>query len=155
MAEGQPAFVDANVFIDVARKRKGWEASSAIVSQFRKTGNSGFISLLSAAIIYFVFLWKYSPKQSVQELEKLVEGFEIVDLAQEDFGRAVKDSRVEDFEDRLQFYAARKVCKIMITRNKKHYRNIEKEIEVLTPEDFMGKYLKPNESTDSVPSSAT
>jgi hypothetical protein len=141
--EAQPAaFVDANIFLDVGRKRKGWEASSALISEIRQkygSENQGFISILTTAIIYFTFLGRYSPKESVQELRKLVKGFATVDLSQEDFEEALSDERISDFEDRLQFYAAKKVCHTLVTRNKKHYRNVENEIEILAPEDFLAK----------------
>ncbi len=45
-----------------------------------------------------------------------------------------------DFEDAIQFNSAKSVAKIFITRNKRDFREVEDELEVLTPEKFLEKY---------------
>jgi hypothetical protein len=105
-------FVDANVFIDVIRNRKGWEGSLAVLSAVRQENFNGIISTLTAAIVYFNLAGKFSSKQAVHEMLSAVRGFRTIDLSYEDFETATEDDRLEDFEDRLQFYAARKITKI-------------------------------------------
>jgi len=46
--------VDANVFIDIQRKREDWKASFAIVESVVNGRNQGYISALTPAIIYFL-----------------------------------------------------------------------------------------------------
>ncbi len=50
------------------------------------------------------------------------------------------ESEIPDFEDAIQFYSAKeKDVEIIITRNKKDFMPVEKEIMISTPEEFIKK----------------
>lgn len=53
---------------------------------------------------------------------------------------AFEEDRIQDFEDAIQFHSAKDRVDVFITRNKKDYEKVKKEIEVLTPEEFLAKY---------------
>jgi hypothetical protein len=69
-----------------------------------------------------------------------VEGFEIVKLTKELIESVLKEERIEDFEDAIQFHSARNKVKILVTRNKADFKKVKDEIEALTPEEFLKKY---------------
>ncbi len=63
--QNEPVFLDANVFLDVARKRKGWKASAAVLISTKM--RNGFVSSLTVAIIYFIKLRTMPPLKARQE----------------------------------------------------------------------------------------
>ncbi len=54
--------------------------------------------------------------------------------------KALDGDRIEDLEDTIQFHSAKEVAEVFITRNKRHFRAVEDEIEILTPEEFLERY---------------
>jgi predicted nucleic acid-binding protein len=133
--------VDVNVFEDVIRKRVGWVESSILLDYIRKRKIKGFISALTVAIIYF--LRELPDKEAREKVKEIIKGFEIVPLTHKIIKQSLEDKRFPDFEDAIQFYSAKeKKIKIIITRNKKHFEKVKKEIKMVTPENFIKKYLK-------------
>lgn len=133
-------FVDANVFIDIQRKRANWSKSFAVVETVVDGENEGYISALTPAIIYFLRRRVTSEDKARRETLDAIEGFKIVGLTDELLRKAFKEDRIEDFEDAIQFHSAMDVAKIFVTRNKRDYKAVSKEIEVMTPEEFLKKY---------------
>jgi predicted nucleic acid-binding protein len=129
-------FVDANIFLDVARKRKGWKASTAALIEAKR--KNGFVSSLTVAIIYFIKLRNMPPLKARQETRELIQGLRIAAVTSEIINQAFDNTAIEDFEDAIQFYCA-KTARFMVTRNKRDYEAIEKELEVVTPEEFLTK----------------
>ncbi|MBI4258136.1 MAG: PIN domain-containing protein [Thaumarchaeota archaeon] len=137
MADKPTIFVDANVFLEVLWKQKGWKSSLRVLEKVRKGKLRGYVSVLSTAIIYFFLSQDLPRSKALSELRKGVGKFELCDNTAKDAEAALKDKRFSDFEDALQFYSAISVSKIMITRNKKDFKAVSREIEVLTPEEFL------------------
>ena len=135
--QNEPAFVDANIFIDVARKRKGWRASALALTEIKRI--NGFVSSLTVAIVYFIKLRTMSPLKARQETRELIEGLRIVAVTSEVVNQALDNTTIEDFEDAMQFYCAKTATKAIVTRNKRDYATIEKELEVMTPEEFLAR----------------
>jgi len=133
-------FIDANVFLDVLQKRRGWESSFAIRKGVVEGIHEGHISALSVAVIYFLTLGRTNYKTARSETQKISEGFKIVDLTDSVIQKAFGEKRIEDLEDALQFHSAKEAAKVFITRNKRHFEKVKDEIEVLTPEEFLKKY---------------
>ena len=135
--QNEPAFVDANIFIDVARKRKGWRASALALTEIKRI--NGFVSSLTVAIVYFIKLRTMSPLKARQETRELIEGLRIVAVTSEVVNQALDNTTIEDFEDAMQFYCAKTATKAIVTRNKRDYATIEKELKVMTPEEFLAR----------------
>ena len=58
---------------------------------------------------------------------------------------SVIDETFSDLEDRFQYQCAlENRCKAIVTINNKHFINANKRIEVLTPTQFMEKYIQYN-----------
>lgn len=135
--QNEPAFVDANIFIDVARKRKRWKASALALTEIKRI--NGFVSSLTVAIIYFIKLRTMPPLKARQETRELIEGLRIVAVTSEVIIQALDNAAIEDLEDAMQFYCAKTATKVIVTRNKRDYATVEKELEVMTPEEFLAR----------------
>jgi len=133
-------FVDANVFIDVQRKRANWKKSFLVIKSVIDKRSEGFISALTPIIIYFLRRRITSEERAREETLTLTRSFRIIDLTSEIVKAAFEEDRIKDFEDAIQFHSAKGRANVFITRNKKDYEGIKDEIEVLTPEEFLVKY---------------
>ena len=135
--QNEPPFVDANIFLNVARRRKGWKASAAALTEVKKI--NGFVSSLTVAIVYFIKLRTMSPLKARQETRELIQGLRIAAVTSEVISQALDNMAIEDFEDGIQFYCAKTAAKVIVTRNKRDYAAVEKELQVVTPEQFLAK----------------
>jgi predicted nucleic acid-binding protein len=128
--------VDINVFEDVIRKREGWEGSFGVLNKVRSEDVAGGISALTVPVLYF--LRRLPDRKARKKVKETIQGFGIIDLTSEIINDAMNDWEFVDFEDAIQFYSAKSAnAKIIITRNKKHFRVVEGKINVLTPEEFL------------------
>ena len=132
--------VDVNVFIDVQRQRRNWNASYSILKTVVDGKNEGFISALTPAIMYFLRREITPEGQARQETLDAIGGFRIVDLTESLIQAAFGEKRVEDVEDAIQFHSAKQSSSILITRNKKDFQRVAQDIEVLTPEEYLKMY---------------
>jgi len=133
-------FVDANVFIDVQRKRTNWKKSFLVIKSVFDKRNEGYLSALTPVIIYFLRRRITSEERAREETLDLTKGFKIIDLTSEIVKAAFDEDRVQDFEDAIQFHSAKGQVDVFITRNRKDYEKVKDEIKVLTPEEFLDKY---------------
>ncbi len=133
-------FVDANVFIDIQRKRANWKNSFLVVKSVLDKRNEGYISALTPVIIYFLRRRITSEEKARDETLDLTKGFKIIGLTSEILKAAFDEDRIQDFEDAIQFHSAKGKIRVFITRNKKDYEKVKDEIEVLTPEEFLARY---------------
>jgi len=134
-------FVDANIFLDVQRRRGNWDASYSVLKSVVEGKNRGFASALTPAIIYFLRREVTPEDQARKDTLDVIARFNIVDLTDSLIRAAFEEKRVEGFEDAIQFHSAKQANSILITRNKKHFQEISNEIEVLMPEEFLKKYM--------------
>jgi predicted nucleic acid-binding protein len=133
--------VDVNVFIDVQRQRRNWDTSYLILKTVIDGKNEGFISALTPAIIYFLRREITSEAQARQDTLDVIEGFKMVDLTDSLIQASFVEKRIEDVEDAIQFHSATRSNSILITRNKKDFqKEVTKDVEVLTPEEFLKTY---------------
>ena len=67
-----------------------------------------------------------------------------VDCSSDTVQEAVNDERFTDIEDSFQYHCAlQNDCDVLLTINIKDYKNVlGQRPEVLTPEEFVEKYLK-------------
>jgi predicted nucleic acid-binding protein len=133
--------VDVNVFIDVQRQRRNWDTSYLILKTVIDGKKEGFISALTPAIIYFLRREITSEAQARQDTLDVIEGFKMVDLTDSLIQASFVEKRIEDVEDAIQFHSATRSNSILITRNKKDFqKEVTKDVEVLTPEEFLKTY---------------
>jgi len=132
--------VDINIFIDVQRRRRNWNASYSVLKTVIDGKNEGSISALTPAIIYFLRREITPEGQARQETLDAIDGFRIVDLTESLIQAAFGEKRVEDVEDAIQFHSAKQSSSLLITRNKKDFQRVAQDIKVLTPEEFLKTY---------------
>jgi len=130
---------DVNIFVDVQRRRANWNTSFLVLKTVTDGKNEGCVSALTPAILYFLRREITTEKQARTEAADVIEGFKIIDLTASLIQSAFAENRV-DFEDAIQFLSAKQSDAIILTRNKKHFRSVEGELEILTPEEFLRKY---------------
>ncbi len=140
MPRDEKIFVDVNIFMDILQTRSNWQSSLRVVNAVRTKKIAGYVSALTAAILYFLRRQELSESETRRDVKDSIKGFRILDLSSRYISVALDDKRFGDFEDALQFYSARETAKIIITRNKKDFAGVAKEVEVLTPEEFIRKY---------------
>jgi predicted nucleic acid-binding protein len=129
-------FVDVNIFVDVSEKRQGWNNSFAVIVGIRKEKYKGYISAFTVPILYFRRIRVESDKEARNNVWKLINGHNIIELNESILEKARQDSKFRDYEDAIQYYSAKTKCEIIVTRNKKDFPH--KDIKVMNPEDFLG-----------------
>lgn len=69
---------------------------------------------------------------------------EVIDCSQNTILEAINDERFTDIEDSCQYHCAlQNDCDVLLTINIKDYKNVlGQRPEVLTPEEFVEKYLE-------------
>ncbi len=131
--------VDINIFEDVIRKRKGWIKSSGVLVKVRKKEINGYVSALTPPIIYFLRIRdKFTDAGAREKMDKITQGFEIIPLTAGILQKAKNDANFNDFEDAIQFHSAmEKELNTIITRNKKDFGNVQNQIKIMDPEEFI------------------
>ena len=129
-------FIDSNILIDLIDKREPFYNDIALISTLAE--NQEFkmaASSISFVNTFYVISRKLDPKLINEALKKfrLICAVSSVDEINIDKSLI---SDFNDFEDAVQYYSAlHHKCDIIITRNKKDFKNAE--IPVLTPEEFL------------------
>ncbi len=133
--------VDVNVIEDTLEKRKGWKQSLAVLTLARQGRVAGAISALTVPILYFL---QHKPDDIARvNVQVAIKTLVIVDLTATIIAAAFAEQRTNDFEDAIQFYSAKEAgADIIVTRNKRHFRGFEKEIQVQSPEEFLKEWRR-------------
>ncbi|AGK61297.1 putative nucleic-acid-binding protein, contains PIN domain [Archaeoglobus sulfaticallidus PM70-1] len=131
------AFFDVNVFMDVLERRRGWKASLAVVQLVRNGKIEGYVSALTPPIIYFLRARYTDENRAREDARRILREFRIVPLTEEIILNSYEESRIDDFEDCIQFHSALSTAEVLITRNIKDFEAVKDEIAVMTPEEFL------------------
>lgn len=134
-------FVDINVFIDVTEKRSKWQDGAALLETVKGGRANGHISAITKAILYFRRSRITTDRLARHDVLEITKGFKIVDLSESLVDKAFADERFRDVEDAIQFHSCVSVARILVTRNKRDYSTVAGEIELLSPEEFLKKYI--------------
>ena len=130
------AFIDTNVLLDVfLRRSHQYEASVSIWDMAERGQISGLVSAISFNNIYYI-VSRFSDKKHAGRAVKLLRGtFMPVSLDEQILNQAI-DSKINDFEDAIQFFSAvHASADFIITRNVKDFP--KSSIPVSTPEEFL------------------
>ena len=124
--------IDANVLLDVALKREGFEASSKLLDLCQDGRLTGVIAWHTLSVFHYVCAKKKGDKKAREGVTRLLD---ILEVAQTDTKTAKQAaaSPIKDFEDALQAMAALKAgCEYIVTRNAKDFKN--SVIATISPE---------------------
>ena len=115
-------YIDSDIIIDFLYERKNFFSESAeIFSRLENSKLEGYVSSLIFWNIFYLlskFLGEVEARKKIYQFRQLVK---IIAIDEKIIDLALK-SAVKDFEDAIQFYAAKsKGIEFFLTRNKKDY----------------------------------
>ncbi|MCW7490963.1 type II toxin-antitoxin system VapC family toxin [Leptospira meyeri] len=132
----QNVYLDSDVIIDYLYAREPFfQESVQLISLIENKKIKGSISSLIIWNIFYI-LAKYTNEKSARELIKEFKTIiEIIPIDEKIIDLGLNSS-IKDFEDSIQYFAAKsKKIKYIITRNKKDYPT--GEIKPLSPKEFL------------------
>ncbi|GBF44642.1 PIN domain protein [Leptospira ellinghausenii] len=132
----QNVYLDSDVIIDYLYAREPFfQESVELISLIENKKIKGYISSLIIWNIFYI-LAKYTNEKSARALIKEFKTIiEIIPIDEKIIDLGLNSS-IKDFEDSIQYFAAKsKKIKYIITRNKKDYPG--GEIKPLSPKEFL------------------
>ncbi|MBX2947146.1 MAG: PIN domain-containing protein [Cyclobacteriaceae bacterium] len=134
-------FLDANILVSVLNKEYPLFVHSArIVSLAGTTRFKIFTSPLCLAIGYYFAEKKSGANLAKQKIKLLTQRINISTIDEEVVLQAAGDKAIHDFEDGIEYYAAKKSkCTCLVTEDAKDF--YFSKIKVLTAEQFVQHYL--------------
>ncbi len=123
--------------MDVLERRRGWKASLAAIQLVRSGKIEGYVSALTPPIIYFLRARYADENRAREDTRRTLKEFRIVPLTEEIILKSYEESRIDDFEDSIQFHSALHNADFFITRNIRDFEAVKDEVAVMSPEEFM------------------
>ena len=135
------AFVDANVIVAVLNKEYPvFTHAAKVLSLADSRRFQLYTTPLCFAIAFYFSCKKNGAAVAKEKMKILADKLKIAEIKQQDVWNAANNKKIEDFEDGLQFYAAKNArCSAIITENVKDF--YFSDIEVLSAEDFLIKHV--------------
>ena len=135
------AFVDANVIVAVLNKEYPvFTHAAKVLSLADSRRFQLYTTPLCFAIAFYFSCKKNGAAVAKEKMKILANKLKIAEIKQQDVWNAANNKKIEDFEDGLQFYAAKNArCSAIITENVKDF--YFSDIEVLSAEDFLIKHV--------------
>ena len=135
------AFVDANVIVAVLNKEYPVFTHAAKVLSLADSRRFHlYITPLCFAIAFYFSCKKNGAAVAKEKMKILADKLKIAEIKQQDVWNATNNKKIENFEDGLQFYAAKNAgCSAIITENVSDF--YFSDIEVLSAEDFLIKHV--------------
>jgi len=134
-------FLDANVLISVLNKEYPlFTFSSRILSLTDSKKFQLYTSPLALAIAFYFSTKKSGEKLAKKKIALLTDNLRLTTINDKVTKTAIKDKRVHDFEDGMQYYSAVDAsCKLIITEDKGDF--YFSEIKILNCEEFISNYF--------------
>jgi predicted nucleic acid-binding protein len=134
-------FLDANILVSVLNKEYPlFTYSSRILSLADNSQFKVYTSPLCLAIAFYFAEKKSGNKMALEKIKLLATKVKIAGVTSEEVIETVRNIRVKDFEDGLEYYSAvAATCTCIITNDVKDF--YFSEIEVLKADVFFEKYL--------------
>ena len=138
-------FFDANIFNDIFdNRRAGFAKSSQAYIGALKHGMKIFTSCDVTTNIYYITAKYVSREKALDGIEFLKTSVSIIPFGERELSQAIalirKDDDYNDFEDTIRYILARNThCDVIVTHDT---RLVSKEIECLSAEAFVKKYLR-------------
>lgn len=132
-------FVDANILIATLNKEYPlFTWSSRLLSLHGKQNIELFTSPLCLAIAFYFSCKKSGEKIARDKIELLCQHIGITAIDENTTRRAIKNKRIHDFEDGMEYYSAiQKKCDCIITENQDDFHF--SDLEVMGCEAFLKK----------------
>lgn len=129
-------FLDTDVILDLLAKRQPfYENSFNLFSLIDRKKIKAYTSPLIFANIHYILSKQLSKQIALQNLIKLRKFVNIVPITEKVIDLSL-ESNFSDYEDSIQYYTALlSEISILITRNKKDYKNVK--VAIFTPEEYL------------------
>ncbi len=130
-------FVDTNIVMDLLEKREAfYQEAQELFTLADKKDIKLYVSALTLANVHFL-LYKYLKMEARKALAKFKVLVEVLALDDKIIDLALTSGQ-KDFEDAIQYYTAiENEMDIIITRNKKDYKNID--LPILTAHEYLNR----------------
>lgn len=135
-------FLDANILVSVLNKEYPlFTLSARILSLAGHKSFSLYTSPLCLAIAFYFAEKKSGTVHAKHKIDILSRNLNIAELGKKEVFQSLDNPGINDFEDGLQYYAARSAgCNTIITEDVEDF--YFSDIEALNTKQFFEKYLK-------------
>ncbi len=129
-------FVDTDIILDFLSKREPFYKHAArLFSLAEQSSIKAYVSPIIFANLYYILCKQLGKEQAIKKLLKIKLLVSIVPVNERIIDMALT-SGFTDFEDAIQYYAARAShINYLVTRNKKDYKL--SDIIIMTAEEFL------------------
>ena len=133
-------FLDANILVSVLNKEyPSFAYSARILSLSNSHRFQFYTSSICLAIAFYFSEKKSGSRIANKKIEILTSHLLVAGNRKEDVFMVLKNKKIQDFEDGLEYYAALdSKCKCIVTEDVNDF--YFSEIEVLKPKDFLLRY---------------
>ena len=134
-------FLDANVLVSVLNKEYPlFTYSSRVLSLADKRNYTLYTSPICLAIAFYFAENKSGTSMAKKKIEVLANNLSITATGKDEVIRSLQNKRINDFEDGIEYYAAKKnECDVIITEDINDF--YFSDIEIIRSKDFLEKYL--------------
>lgn len=133
-------FLDANILVSVLNKEYPLFTYTSRILSLNPRKFKLYTSPICLAIAFYFAGKKFGSKMAKSKIELLVSHIQIAEANKEGVLLAAKNKAIEDFEDGLEYYAARHAdCSCIVTEDVSDF--YFSEIQVLNAERFLEEYL--------------
>ena len=134
-------FLDANIIISVLNKEyPQYIYTSRVLSMAGKPGFTMVTTNICLAIAFYFTEKKHGRAKAKEKIGLLLQHVDIADCGQREATSAVKNKKIHDFEDGLQYYAALHAdCTCIVSNDREDF--YFSDIEVLDAEKFFRKHV--------------
>lgn len=134
-------FIDANILVSVLNKEYPLFTQSARILSLADTSSFHlYTSPICFAITFYFASKKSGAVMAKKKIAILADKIKIAENKQADVRAAANDKKILDFEDGLEYYAAKNVgCHCIVTEDISDFHF--SDIEVLSSESFLNRYV--------------
>lgn len=135
-------FLDANVLVSVLNKEYPIYPYTARVLSLADNRKYTLVTSSTCLAIAFYFASKkHGEREAKSKIGLLLQHIDVADCGKKEAVLAAENKKIQDFEDGLQYYAAKNSkCSCIITSDLDDF--YFSELDVFEPEVFLRKYIK-------------
>ena len=136
-------FIDADIILDLLLDREPYSRSSLkLFTAIEEREVIAFTTPVILANIYYISAKMIDRKSALEYVRKLLTLLKVT-AVDEKIMLLAANSDFKDFEDSIQYYAAKnEAVDFLITRNKMDYKIAD--LTVCTPDEYLSVYHKPS-----------
>jgi len=132
-------FLDSNVILDLLMARNPFAFESRVIFELaEKNKLSLYTSALSIANIHYIISREWTVDKAHLAIRRIRKLVSITPITEAMLTECI-DRKHPDFEDAIQFYSAREMCDVIVTRDLKGFSKFK--FSCLTPAEFLDQHF--------------